>query len=408
MKQVIFAGRDNLLNNAATEYNGLMGGLNWNAGEQFRRQIVSAAGTIKYLRVILNVAPGVGEDWVFTLMLNGAPTALTCTIADAATSNSDMANSVAVVVGDSVSLRCATTGSPVAADAYWTTVFDSTTAKESLIMAGTDIAVNNSATEYDLLAGGRNWNATEANRRQLIAGAGSISHLYVQLDVDPGFGGDAYRFTLMLNGNPTALTCTITADDTTGNDVANSVAVVAGDYVSMRCEPLDGPIESPRATYGVKFTATTDGESPLLGGSAQDLDDTLTEYAPLNAQFQNWTVTEADARQAGQACTLKDLYILLDGAPGAGNSYTFTLRKGGGATLLAVTINDPDTTGSDVANDIAVANDELVGFEVNPASTPTVRVALWGLVCFVAPAAPSGIEDKSAGMAAKMIAGKLI
>lgn len=69
-------------------------------------------GTIKNLYVELNVAPGLGQTVVCTLMLNGVAQTLTCTITGAATlTGSDITHSVTIAAGDTISLRVVTSGS---------------------------------------------------------------------------------------------------------------------------------------------------------------------------------------------------------------------------------------------------------------------------------------------------------
>lgn len=405
MEQVLIGGIDDALNFTATEYNSIVGGQGWVDADSRVRQVVSAAGNIKNLRIVLAAAPSAGDSFAFTLMLNGSPTGLTCTVSNTDTTASDMVNEVAVVAGDTISLRVVPTSSPDSVDCFWTMVFDSTTTKESLLLGGVDNLVSSSSTEYSFVSGAVNWNVVQDNRRQVIAAPGNISHLYVELAADPGTAPDAYKFTLMLNGSPTALTCTITADATTGNDTGNSIAVVAGDYVAIRCEPLNTPSVTTGVAWGMKFTATTDGESLIMNGHFNNLSSSTTEYNFLSGLEDDWTTSESDRRQAAQACTLKDLYVLLNDSPGSGNSYIFTLRKGAADTTLEVTIADAATTGNDTANDVAIVNDNLLGMQVVPISVPSSRDAYWGLVCFIAPA--GGAIEQVVGSGAIAIAGAL-
>lgn len=55
------------------------------------------------------LAPGAGETYTYTLMLNGLPQAMTCQTAGAAAVESfDFQNPVAVVIGDLISVRVVT------------------------------------------------------------------------------------------------------------------------------------------------------------------------------------------------------------------------------------------------------------------------------------------------------------
>ena len=386
MEQFISGGCYDGLDNAGTRYETLQGGHSWATPEAGRYKLVTTGGKIKDLRVRLDGSPGAGKSYDFTLMLNGAPTALTLEIADAATSGADTTHEVDVVAGDTISLRCVPTGTPTARYATWTSIFEGSTAKESLILAGTNAFLDDSAIEYlSVMCDYSAWNIDESLRHQVCPTSGKIKNLYVILSEDPGRRTDAYRFTLRVNGVDSALTVTIVTPATEGNDTTHEVTVAPGDILSMKCEPIDTPANAPFAQMGMTFLADTDGESIILGVSSNTLDSAITEYNELQAeQLLYWTAAEAERYQLIQACTLKKLYVLLDGSPGAGKSYTFTLRKPGNGQAdgnLTVTIADAATTGSDTSHTDDVSDDDYVDLECEPTNSPAGRDACWSLVC---------------------------
>ena len=63
------------------------------------------SGILRALWARVQLAPGVGETHTITVMINGAPGALTCQIADANFTAEDLVNAVAVVRGDLLSFR---------------------------------------------------------------------------------------------------------------------------------------------------------------------------------------------------------------------------------------------------------------------------------------------------------------
>jgi len=69
---------------------------------------------------------------------------------------------------------------------------------------------------------------------------------------------------------------------------------------------------------------------------------------------------------------LSNLYVALSVAPGGVVSRTFTVRKNGVATALAVTITGAATTGSDTTDVIAYAAGDLISL-VNTQSAPPVN-----------------------------------
>ena len=79
--------------------------------------------------------------------------------------------------------------------------------------------------------------------RQMISRTGNLSRLYVALTTAPG-GATTRTFTVYINGVATALAVTITGAATTGNNVATTVAVNAGDTVSCANTNTGGPAQS--------------------------------------------------------------------------------------------------------------------------------------------------------------------
>lgn len=66
---------------------------------------VPMAGTLKNLYVSLSAAPGAGQTVIATLRVNGLDTGVTCTIADSATSASDLTHTAAITAGQLWSVK---------------------------------------------------------------------------------------------------------------------------------------------------------------------------------------------------------------------------------------------------------------------------------------------------------------
>jgi len=75
-----------------------------------RTQIpLNFTGTIRNFYVTIEIPPGVGENVVFTVMINGIATAIIVTIAGAAQlDDSDLVNAVAVILGDELTIEVVT------------------------------------------------------------------------------------------------------------------------------------------------------------------------------------------------------------------------------------------------------------------------------------------------------------
>ena len=251
---------------------------------------------------------------------------------------------------------------------------------DSLILSGFRVNMSNTAIRYAPLMGASDeaYDATETNESVPISPAGTLSKLYVIVQTAPG-AGKSRTFTLMLDGSTTALVVTISGTNTTGSDTTNSVSVTAGQNVSLKLEPTSTPASS-NAHWGVQFTGTTSNESALLGlGTGLDATSTL-RIAPHGASA---SVGSSNALgrtlKATAAGTIKNLYVKLTTAPGAGTSRKFEVYKGGSATALTVTISGTATTGNDTSNSFTVvADDNLVVVET-PTTSPATSRGMTGL-----------------------------
>ncbi|GAI91863.1 unnamed protein product, partial [marine sediment metagenome] len=263
-------------------------------------------------------------------------------------------------------------------------------ANESLILGGSNDQFDDGATRYNQIMGaGGPYTGTENDVRQVIPTAGTIKDFYVKLNIDPGTAPDAYTLTVRWNGATVAqsLIVTIVADATTGNDLVHNLVVAPYDRITLMVTPVSSPAEMPIACWGMTFVADVDGESVVLGGSNGDLDDTATEYHFVTPPYpQVWTANEAFRHMLGQVCTITKLHIKINDVPGAGNSYTFTLRVADAASnVVAVVTGAASTIGNSGALEDTVANDEYMGLHVVPDDTPTVRDAYWGFVSYRQP-----------------------
>ena len=209
--------------------------------EAYVRNVIPTPGAIKKLYV-LSPAPGAGKSRTFTLRKNGSSQTLTCTVADAATTANDTANSVSVAAGDVVSLTTTPTGTP--ADVYltWGLVFLADINGESVVLGANADLLDAAATEYVTLPGGNPWNATEANRL-VLSKACTLKKFYGALDDTPGGAGKSYAFTVRQNAASPAngLTFSIATDATTGNDTAHEIAVADGDTLAIQSVPTGTP-----------------------------------------------------------------------------------------------------------------------------------------------------------------------
>lgn len=345
-------------------------GLGVSATENQRQGIIATGGTINNLYVQQQTAPGAGTTRTYTLRVNGADTALTCTVSGTGTTASDTTHSVSVSAGDSVCLGVTETGGPTLAQGNIQVIasFNSTSAGESVWM-GTSDGNDLSTTSTDYIApvyGGAS-TATEANVTMTMPTAGTLSKFYGKLDVAPG-GGATRVFTLRKNGADTALTFTFGAGDTSKNDTTHSVSYVAGDTISISMAITGTPAAS-KAWFGLLWTPTISGECVLQALSSSSPSNTATRYNVVDGSA-SWSTSEAGVQSYTIAGVLKKLYVNLTTAPGAGKSRAFRSRVNTANGNLLVTIADTATSGSDTSNSDTVSLLDLINFVTTPTGTP--------------------------------------
>ena len=393
MRQIIVGGYKDLLNNAATEYTWLAGGTVWGTLETEYGQLVSTPGTIDRLIVKLDGVAGAGKTWTFTIMKNGSPTALTCSIGgDTDTEGEDTSHTVSVSAGNRLTLRSTSSGSPTARNATWCFGFSGDIAKESLFLGYCDAYKLQS--RFSGIAGLFVSSADEDNDYQRIPVAGKIKNLFVQMLQAPGTGAEAYKYTLRLNKVSTNLTATITGTDKTGNNTINEVAVTADDKVGLYIEPLNSPDKSTVVFFGFTFVADTDGESCVLGGQVTSPSVNDVSFTSITSSGVAFVSDETTAFQLTRPCLLKNLYVEVEGTPGGSSSWDITVRKNGVDTDLTVNIAGAAITGSNTSDSVLFDTFDYVNVEITPNNTPgTVLNGLnWGVVMVPASISPSPSE----------------
>lgn len=394
-KSVVLGGANDALPTAATEYLILQGGGDaaWNGTITNESQLIPVAGTLSRLFIKVQTAPGAGKSWAFTLYVNGSATALTLTIADAATTGSDITNSVSVSAGDRISLECVATGGTASSRAHIGVEFNGTTAKQSPFMGSNQGTTNNSsARAYCPVGTCAAGEASASDAEQVISAAGTLKNLYVRTDPASGTG-NGLTYTVVKNGVDTALAVTIMDPAQTGNNTTDEVAVSPGDRIYIRRDRLDSSITSVASEWGIGFVADTDGQFNVMHSNNDPLNAASTEYNYGCAGTGLWSTTEIDRDSGATAFTVQAIYGYLgDGAPGAGKSYTITFRQNAGATGQSFAITDAAVSNNDTTPDVAISDNDLIGWESAPSGTPTVRMITLGARGFIDPGGGGSIQ----------------
>jgi len=244
--------------------------------------------------------------------------------------------------------------------------------------------LNTAATEYNTIYGreANTWNSAQAVRRQIIPGNGIAHSLKVFLSAAPG-GGGAYVFTLRVQNAATAVAVTITDPATSAEITTTEAALVAGDRWNLECAPSGSPTATPTAQWSFIVEDTDDvNRCWITGGHNNTMSPLLNEKNSV-AGGDTWATVLAgfNGRRAPVPIsgTVRNLFVQLSAAPGAGTNFVISLQLGA-AALLSVTISGTNTSGSDTGSSTVSVGDNI-RMDSNPTNTPTARYAFWGF-CF--------------------------
>jgi hypothetical protein len=199
-----------------------------------------AAGTISKLKVVMASAPGTGKSFQYSIIRSGVTEALSVTIADAATSASDLVNTVSCSLGDTVSITCTPSGTPTTSKTSWVSVFTPTTPGESIYLFSNASNTDVTGFSYNGFVGRGYgaWNSTETNV-PMITTATTVARYYASLN-DPPQGTDSYVFYLRKNGSDQAGSVSIVGSAQAGNS-APGFTTALGDLLIVKCSAVSTP-----------------------------------------------------------------------------------------------------------------------------------------------------------------------
>lgn len=120
-----------------------------------------------------------------------------------------------------------------------------------IVLGGMAKDIKKASDRYFSIFWADNANANESFSRQILPVPGDVSELNVGLSAAPTVANSSYTITVLKNGSPTDLGCTITAAETTCSDGADSVTFAAGDAISLRASPS---ATEPADNLEVRFT----------------------------------------------------------------------------------------------------------------------------------------------------------
>ncbi len=218
--------------------------------------------------------------------------------------------------------------------------------------------VSPTANYYHPLHGyGNSAIATIFYSSQIMPTPGTLKYLVAELQDAPG-GTKSVKFTLLVNGVATAVTCTISGTATTGSDLVNEVAVVAGDIVTVETDPTGSPAYVNFA-MGLCFVPDTAGESIHMNCNAVALSGFAALYGRLSGKAYTGgfsSIENTSILSIAPACTISKLYVETLATPQGGRTLAITVRKELADTAVTCSIVPPATKSNDTTHEVE-AND---------------------------------------------------
>lgn len=213
---------------------------------------------------------------------------------------------------------------------------------------------------------------------------GTLKHLRVRLDTAPG-AGESRTFEVFKVSTSTGITITISGTNTTGEDLANTYVVVAGDNFFIKAIASAGATDST-VKWSLMFDGDNSKESPLFASSVQTLSTSLTEYLSCGGHLGGASIP---TNEDNAICvvptngTIKNMYVQLTGNPGGTATRTFTLRKNSADTALAITFQPSQSFKSNTADTVSVVAGDRISIKSTMTNSPGADVVRIGLT-FVA------------------------
>ena len=367
MKQQLFGGVWAPIN-SAVRYQHLYGIDSSREAEYKAWEVVPMTGTISNFRVALENAPGTDNSWTLVLRKNGASTGLSVTISNDATTGEDTSTSVSLAAGDYIDIMVTPASDPVLSDIRYTLMWEG---DSSVIMGGYGGGyLDWNATRYYNIQGGAQEAVTDVLSSPMPI-AGNLKNLYVKYSNASGPGTSKNIIcTIMVDGVASTLVATMSNASSTANDTAHTVALTAGQVVSLRVVTSTN-LNAGWLAWGMEYEADGD-KFPCTGAMAGVLNTGSTMYWNI-PQCVSYTITQLDEDQytaLTESCVFSDLHVVGEDAPGAGKSYTCTYRKNEVDTALTCTVSDAETAGSDTSNSFQADQDDLISMSVAPSGTP--------------------------------------
>lgn len=386
----------NLVNNATRDFPlGFNGGGSGAGGGALNQTKMPIAGTFSKITVALPYNLTSGSIQI-SLTKNAVNTALTCTFTSGSSSCTDSTHTVSVVAGDLMGFDINPISTPVPSPAgslQAAVQFDGTTADETFVVGGMRLTNTSAAQQTGPLGNFDGGLVSDIESSEVFPTSGTLDDLYMATANPPASGGGGSwqawlrKGTTISNEATTSLTCTIANAGTSCSDLVDSVAVSAGDIVSMVNNETGTTLSNQTGIYSFRFKPTVDGESVMLSRFDTGQSSGINTYAYTGGVEGNNDTEGSSTATTQSPFTWKKLFVVFDTAPGSTRSRAITARINAVGTALTCSVADTNTTCNDTTHTVSVSAGNSVAWQNTPTNSPTGTVNLRiGAVLFIAPA----------------------
>lgn len=321
---------------------------------------LTCAGTFSNLRCSTQVGLAVGSTRSMTLNKNNVQTSLTCSIVEPATSAADITHTVSAVAGDMISWSgtvAPTAGGNDNLEVTCDFVSDVAGNVPYGHCNGTNYTSSVFAPLFTGVSGSWNTGSVTANDGDYVLMPGTITAWRVATVGSSGGGGKEWVGVLYKNGvrqdgtgGTVDTRISLTGSGATdAGSWAGSLSITTGDLMVVRYEAVNTPNQCMFQT-GVCINHTDPNSYNLFAYQGGAIDST-TRYQNLSGT-PSWNTTEANYTVLAPLTKMRADAIgvgLAGGAPGAGTSYTISVRRSSAspANTPAAVIANTATSGTD-------------------------------------------------------------
>lgn len=284
---------------SATNYDNILGTKadSWVTTEVQHQIVVPTPGTLRNFYMRVTTAPSTGKSYAFTVVKNGTPTALSVTLSDAETSDTDLSNSISVADGDTLTLQSVPTGTPTSPGAVdWGIEFLPDTNNQYFLGFGNPSGPSTAATRYQYIhsTGDSGFSATSDDQFVWMRlPTTTLKKFYGKLGTASG-AGKSRDLTVRKATADTALTINI-ADANTSGSVTTNVAAVQGEAVSLKTVPNSTPNATTNGVHtGLLLEDSVN--SPLENLADNFNDNSLNTALWTEFEAGSATITEQNQR----------------------------------------------------------------------------------------------------------------